>query len=242
MSRSRFFFFVNALESEFRFFFFVQVSFWCYIYRVARRNSVVCCIRNDCFNISWWMRLFAWNSIISISFVLINCYCELIFIEIWWIDWIKIINLVILIKKWRYCRQIIYNSLDTWKWKSKTLSFWFENSINSFFSSKFERNLFDVVNIVNRFDLMIKMFQLKFKKILRDFIERHVMKIMNAHIYVIEFQKRNLSHAYIFFIANFRDKFDKNNIDDVVHAIIFSRKYLNSTRYAKLFTSWLLNK
>ena len=52
---------------------------------------------------------------------------------------------------------------------------------------KFTRNLFDVVDIVNRFDLMIKMFQLKFKKFLRDFIERYVIKIVIAHIYVIEF-------------------------------------------------------
>ena len=68
------------------------------------------------------------------------------------------------------------------------------------------------------------MFQLKFKKFLRDFIERHVMKIINAHIYVIEFQKKNLSHVHIFFIANFRNEFDENNIDDVVHAIIFFKK------------------
>ena len=84
--------------------------------------------------------------------------------------------------------------------------------------------MFDVVDIVNRFDLMIKMFQLKLKKLLRDFIERYVMKIMIAHIYVIEFQKRNLSHVHIFLIANSRNEFDENNIDDVVHAIIFFKK------------------
>ena len=89
---------------------------------------------------------------------------------------------------------------------------------------KFERNLSDVVDIVNRFDLMIRVFQLKFKKFLRDFIERHVMRIINAHIYVIEFQKRDLSHAHILLIANSRDEFDENNIDDVVHAMIFSKK------------------
>ena len=63
---------------------------------------------------------------------------------------------------------------------------------------KFTRNLFDVVDIVNRFDLIIKMFQLKFKKILRDFIEHYVIKIMIAHIYVIEFQKKFVTRSYFF--------------------------------------------
>ena len=52
---------------------------------------------------------------------------------------------------------------------------------------KFKRIFFSNVDIVNRFDLIIRICQLKFKKILRDFIERYVMKIMNAHIYIIEF-------------------------------------------------------
>ena len=71
---------------------------------------------------------------------------------------------------------------------------------------------------------MTKVFQLKFKEFLDDLIERHVMKIMNAHIYVIEFQKKNLSHAHILLIADSRNEFDENNIDDVVHAIIFFKK------------------
>ena len=87
-------------------------------------------------------------------------------------------------------------------------------------SDEFKRIFFTIVDIVNRFESMIKMFQLKFKKFLRDFIERHVIKIINAHIYVIEFQKRNLSYAHIFLIANFRNEFDDDNINDVVYAII----------------------
>ena len=125
----RFFTFVNVFVSESRFFLML------YTYKIVRKNSVVYCIRDDCFSISWWMRLFAWNSIISISFVLISCFCELISIEISWIDWIKIMSSMILIKKWRYCRRVIRNSLDTWRSKSKTLSFWFENSVNRSFSS-----------------------------------------------------------------------------------------------------------
>ena len=71
---------------------------------------------------------------------------------------------------------------------------------------------------------MIRVFQLKFREFLRDLTERHVMRIMNAHTYVIEFQKRGLSHAHILLIADSRDEFDEDNIDDVVHAVIFFKK------------------
>ena len=50
------------------------------------------------------------------------------------------------------------------------------------------------------------------------------MKVINAHIYVIEFQKRNLSHVHILLIANSRDEFDENNIDDAIHAIILFKE------------------
>ena len=135
MSKSRSFCSINVLVSKSRFFCFAHVFFWCYIYRVVKRNSVVYCIRDDCFSISWWMRLCAWNLIISISFVRISSFCELNSIEVLWIDWIKIMSSMILIKRWRYCRQIIRSLLDTWRSKSKTFSLWFESSINSFFSS-----------------------------------------------------------------------------------------------------------
>ena len=79
------------------------------------------------------------------------------------------------------------------------------------------------------------MFQLKFKKFLRDFIKRYVMKIINAHIYVIEFQQKKLSHVHIFFIVNFRNEFDTNNIDDVVHAIIFFKKMFEFNAKRKTF-------
>ena len=107
---------------------------------------------------------------------------------------------------------------------------------------KFKRNLFHVVDIVNRFDLMIKVFQLKFKKLLRDFIERHVMKMMNAHIYVIEFSKK-ICYTFIFFSLSI---FEMNSIKITLTTSFmqsyFLRKYLRSTRNAKLFTNWLLIK
>ena len=82
---------------------------------------------------------------------------------------------------------------------------------------------------------MTKMFQLKFKKFLRDFIERYVIKIINAHIYVIEFSKKKFVAYLYFFITNFRNEFDENNIDDVVHAIIFFKKIFKFDAKRKIF-------
>ena len=52
------------------------------------------------------------------------------------------------------------------------------------------------IKIVNRFELMTRVFQFKFKKLMKNFIERHVLEKMKIHIYVIEFQKKNVSCAY----------------------------------------------
>ena len=44
---------------------------------------------------------------------------------------------------------------------------------------------------MNRFELMIRVFQFKIKKLMKNFIEKHVLEKMKIHIYVIEFQKKN---------------------------------------------------
>ena len=64
------------------------------------------------------------------------------------------------------------------------------------------------------------MFQLKLKKLLRDLIERHVLEKMKTYTYVIEFQKRNFSHAHILIIAHFDDDINQININNVVQVII----------------------
>ena len=66
------------------------------------------------------------------------------------------------------------------------------------------------------------MFQLKLKELIRDFIKRHMLKETKTHIYVIEFQKRNLSHAHILTINHSRDDVTKVNVNHVVQVVIFS--------------------
>ena len=56
---------------------------------------------------------------------------------------------------------------------------------------------------------------------MKNFIERHVLSEMKIHIYVIEFQKRNLFHVHILIIANFENDVNSKNVDNVVKTIIF---------------------
>ena len=95
-------------------------------------------------------------------------------------------------------------------------SYWFE----------FTRDLFFEMFIENRFDFCARVFQLKLKKLFRDFIERHVLEKIKIYIYIIEFQKRDLFYTYILIINYFRDDVKKGNLSYVVQVVIFSRFFL----------------
>ena len=86
---------------------------------------------------------------------------------------------------------------------------------------EFERDLFAEISIKNRFDFIARMFQLKLKKLFRNFIDRHMLKKVKAHFYVIEFQKRDFFHAHIFIINHFMNDVTSTNVDDVIQTIIF---------------------
>ena len=62
---------------------------------------------------------------------------------------------------------------------------------------KFIRDITIEIKIKNRFDFIVRVFQLKFKKLIKNLIEKHVLKKIKIHIYVIEFQKKIVSCAYI---------------------------------------------
>ena len=86
---------------------------------------------------------------------------------------------------------------------------------------EFERDLFAEISIKNRFDFTARMFQLKLKKLFRNFTDRHVLKKIKTHFYVIKFQKRDFFHAHIFIINHFMNDVILTNVDDVIQAIIF---------------------
>lgn len=87
-------------------------------------------------------------------------------------------------------------------------------------SPEFKRDLPPGVPTAHRADLTARIFQLKLKELLRDLMERHVLGEIQAHTYVIEFQKRGLPHAHILIIADSDDAITEANIDDAVQAVI----------------------
>ena len=96
------------------------------------------------------------------------------------------------------------------------------------------------VKIVNRFELMTRIFQLKFKELMKNFIERHVFEKMKIHIYVIEFQKKNLLHAHILFINHSKNDVTAINVDVVVQAIILNS--IAKSKFYKLMTKHIIHK
>ena len=87
---------------------------------------------------------------------------------------------------------------------------------------------------------MIRVFQFKFKKLMKNFIERHVLEKMKTHIYVIEFQKRNLFHAHILLINHSKNDVIAINIDVVVQIIISNS--IAKSKFYKLMTKHMIHK
>lgn len=64
----------------------------------------------------------------------------------------------------------------------------------------------------DRPDLLARVFRLQLKVLLDDLIKFHMLGRTQAHMYVIEFQKRGLPHAHILLILAPQDKL--NSPDD----------------------------
>ena len=89
---------------------------------------------------------------------------------------------------------------------------------------KIKKNLLTNVFVVNCFDFVARIFQLKLKKLIKNFIKRYVLKKTKAHIYVIEFQKRDLFYVHILIIVVFENNVNTANVDKTVKTIISDLK------------------
>ncbi len=67
------------------------------------------------------------------------------------------------------------------------------------------------------------MFKIKLKELINDIHKKHILGHTIARIYVIEFQKRGLSHAHI--LIFFTEDYKPHMVKDVDHMI--SAKLLN---------------
>lgn len=73
----------------------------------------------------------------------------------------------------------------------------------------------------DRPDIITRIFHLKLKALLDDLIQNQIFGKVVAHIYVIEFQKRGLSHAHILIVLAEEDKIKNvESVDSLVSAEI----------------------
>jgi hypothetical protein len=69
----------------------------------------------------------------------------------------------------------------------------------------------------DRLDLVTQVFKIKLKELINDIHKKHILGRTIVGIYVIECQKRGLSHAYI--LIFFAEDYKPHTIEDVDHMI-----------------------
>jgi hypothetical protein len=69
----------------------------------------------------------------------------------------------------------------------------------------------------DRPDLVTRVFKIKLKELINDIHKKHILGRTIAGIYVVEFQKRGLSHAHI--LIFFTEDCKPHTIEDVNHMI-----------------------
>ena len=74
---------------------------------------------------------------------------------------------------------------------------------------------------IDRDDIIARVFKIKLEQILHDILKKHVLGVVVAYTYVIEFQKRGLPHAHILLILHPDSKLDHN--PDLYDSIISAR-------------------
>ena len=73
----------------------------------------------------------------------------------------------------------------------------------------------------DRPDLIVRVFRLKLRKLLRDLINCHVLGRLLGYVYTIEFQKRGLPHAHILIIlCDTATPRDIVEYDRIVYAVL----------------------
>ena len=70
-------------------------------------------------------------------------------------------------------------------------------------------------------DIVVRVFNIKLKELMKDLVNNQVFGKVEAYIYVVEFQKRGLPHAHILLTLREQDKLQSSNcIDGIVSAEI----------------------
>ena len=69
----------------------------------------------------------------------------------------------------------------------------------------------------DREDLVVRVFHMKMQELLQDLLKKHVLGVVQGHVWVVEYQKRGLPHVHILLIV--RDA-DKPNTPEKVDAVV----------------------
>ena len=99
-------------------------------------------------------------------------------------------------------------------------------------NGEWDEILANIVNPIDRSDIVVKVFEGKLKALIRDLTENHVLGRCIAYTYVIEFQKRGLPHAHILIWIHNDDKV--RNGDDVDKHV--SAEIPDKNLYPKLYS------
>ncbi|CAF2091918.1 unnamed protein product [Rotaria magnacalcarata] len=84
-----------------------------------------------------------------------------------------------------------------------------------------EQPLFPDQTPSDRSDLIARVFKLKLKQLIEDIVRNHIFERAVAHSFVIEFQKRGLSHCHMLIILASESKpRDSNSVDRIVSSEI----------------------
>ena len=68
------------------------------------------------------------------------------------------------------------------------------------------RELLPGQTVQDRPDLVIRVFHAKLEDIKKQLFHKHILDVVGAYVYVIEFQKRGLPHAYFLLIMKLGHK------------------------------------
>ena len=80
----------------------------------------------------------------------------------------------------------------------------------------------------DRRDLISRIFKIKLKALIDDIVKNKYFGKVNAHIYVVEWQKRGLPHAHILICPDENDKITTpEQVDITVQAEIQTKKVVN---------------
>src|SRR6266542_4549762 len=91
----------------------------------------------------------------------------------------------------------------------------------------------------DRPDLIVCIFYQKLQELLKDLCDKHCLGKVIAYVYIIEFQKRDLSHAHILLILVSKDKIRSTMHYDTIISAKISNPTTHFLAYKTVFSTMI---